>query len=167
MDAVHVHMTNTSNLPVEALENEYPLQVDEYALVIDCGGAGTYCGGMGIARQIRALAPNTIFSVRSDSHTVGVPTGVLGGSNGRRARLVRNVGTASEQTLYSKVARVEMRPGDVVRIETPGGGGYGPPEQRALYAIARDLRDGRMSRAAAVEAYGTALVERAVKLDGS
>ena len=79
MDAVHVHMTNTSNLPAEALENEYPLLVDEYALVEDSGGAGKQRGGLGIARQIRAIVPGTIFSVRSDSHTVGVPSGVFGG----------------------------------------------------------------------------------------
>jgi N-methylhydantoinase B len=127
MDAVHVHMTNTSNLPVEALENEYPLHVDEYALVQDSGGAGEHRGGLGIARQIRAIEPHTIFSVRSDSHTVGVPTGVFGGREGRRARLIQNYGTPGEKALYSKVARIELVPGVSMRIESPGGGGYGPP----------------------------------------
>jgi N-methylhydantoinase B len=163
MDAVHVHMTNTSNLPVEALENEYPLHVDEYALVQDSGGAGEHRGGMGIARQIRALAPNTIFSVRSDSHTVGVPTGVFGGLAGRRAKLIQNPGTPGEKTLYSKVARIEMAPGDAMRIETPGGGGYGPPERRTLGALARDLRDGRTSRLAAERDYGVARVAAALE----
>jgi N-methylhydantoinase B len=164
MDAVHVHMTNTSNLPVEALENEYPLQVDEYALVVDSGGAGTHCGGMGIARQIRTLAPNTIFSVRSDSHTVGIPTGVLGGLDGRRARLLQNPGTPAAKELYSKVARIELQPGDVMRIETPGGGGYGPPARRSVRSLASDLADGRTTRAAAIEAFGLGLVERALAL---
>jgi len=154
MHAVHVHMTNTSNLPVEALENEYPLQVDEYALVPDSGGAGRTCGGMGIARQIRALAPHTIFSVRSDSHTVGIPTGVFGGGDGRRAKLIRNFGTPCAQELYSKVARIEMEPGDSMRIETPGGGGYGTPAQRSLDALAQDLQDARISTAFARAAYG-------------
>jgi len=167
MDAVHVHMTNTSNLPVEALENEYPLQVDEYALVLDSGGPGRHRGGMGIARQIRALVPNTVFSVRSDSHTVGVPTGVLGGLDGRRARLIQNYGTPQAKELYSKVARIEMTPGDSMRIETPGGGGYGPPEGRDLQALARDLRDGRVSRAAAEAAYGAARVAAAYALESS
>src|SRR5688500_9522455 len=79
MDAVHVHMTNTSNLPIEALENEYPLIVDEYALVEDSGGAGRTRGGCGIARQIRAVVAGTIFSVRSDSHPAGVASGGVGG----------------------------------------------------------------------------------------
>jgi len=162
MDAVHVHMTNTSNLPVEALENEYPLRVDEYALVEDSGGAGRHRGGMGIARQISALVPGTIFSVRSDSHTVGVATGVFGGKDGRRARLIQNHGRSEAKLLYSKVARVEMTPGDSMRIETPGGAGYGRPGERMLAEIAQDLRDGRISRAAAEADYGAERVRAAL-----
>jgi N-methylhydantoinase B len=162
MDAVHVHMTNTSNLPVEALENEYPLRVDEYALVEDSGGAGHHRGGMGIARQISALVPGTIFSVRSDSHTVGIPNGVFGGKDGRRARLIQNHGSVDAKALYSKVARVEMAPGDSMRIETPGGAGYGDPRERRIEDIARDLRDGRISRAAAEADYGADRVEAAL-----
>jgi N-methylhydantoinase B len=165
MDAVHVHMTNTSNLPVEALENEYPLQVDEYAVVAGSGGAGRHCGGMGIARQIRALVPNTVFSVRSDSHTVGIPTGVFGGEPGARARLIQNFGTPQAQVLYSKVARIEMAPGDSMRIETPGGGGYGPPAERSLQALACDLQDGRITREHAEAAYGAERVAAALAIE--
>lgn len=154
MDAVHVHMTNTSNLPAEALENEYPLMVDEYALVDDSGGAGRMRGGLGLARQIRAIVPGTIFSVRSDSHTVGVASGVFGGGDGRRAKLIRNHGQPDQEELYSKVARVEMKVGDSMRIETPGGGGYGAPAERSPDALADDIASGRVSRAAAAQDYG-------------
>src|SRR5205085_7754004 len=130
MNGVHVHMTNTSNLPAEALENEYPLLLEEYGLVEDSGGAGRTRGGLGIARQIRALVAGTVFSARSDSHTVGVAEGVLGGAEGRRARLVRNPGRPDEEVLFSKVARLELAPGDSIRIETPGAGGCGPPAER-------------------------------------
>ncbi len=164
MDAVHVHMTNTSNLPAEALENEYPLLVDEYALVEDSGGAGKQRGGLGIARQIRAIVPGTIFSVRSDSHTVGVPSGVFGGKDGRRARLVRNPGRPDEEVLYSKVARVEMKVGDAMRIETPGAGGYGLPAERTMEALAADLKSGKVSRAAAERDYGKDKVAAALAL---
>ena len=163
MDAVHVHMTNTSNLPAEALENEYPLMVEEYALVEDSGGAGRMRGGLGIARQIRALVPGTIFSVRSDSHTVGVPSGVFGGGDGRRAKLIRNHGTAKAEELYSKVARIEMQVGESMRIETPGGAGYGVPAERAPEALAADLRNGRVSPAAAERDYGADKVGRALR----
>ena len=164
MDAVHVHMTNTSNLPAEALENEYPLLVDEYALVEDSGGAGRQRGGLGIARQIRAVVPGTIFSVRSDSHTVGVPSGVFDGRDGRRARLVRNPGRADEEELFSKVARIEMKVGDAMRIETPGAGGYGPPAERTVEALAADLKSGKVSRAAAERDYGKEKVAAALAL---
>ncbi len=162
MDAVHVHLTNTSNLPAEALENEYPLVVDEYALIADSGGAGRFRGGLGLARQIRATVPGTIFSVRSDSHTVGVPSGVFGGSDGRRAKLIRNYGGADAEELFSKVARVEMNVGDSMRIETPGAGGYGDPAERTVEAIAADLRDGKVSRAAAECDYGAERVRKAL-----
>lgn len=153
MDGIHVHMTNTSNLPVEALENEYPLRVDEYALIPDSGGAGRTRGGLGIAKQIRALVPGIVFSARSDSHTVGVPAGVDGGLDGRQARLVRNPGTPQAQALFSKTANIELAPGESVRIETPGGGGYGPPSERERELLARDIADGSVSAEAARALY--------------
>ncbi|GAB1576831.1 hydantoinase B/oxoprolinase family protein [Bordetella petrii] len=153
-DGVHVHMTNTSNLPVEALENEYPLLMDEYALIADSGGAGRTRGGLAIAKQIRARADGIVFSARSDSHTVGVAAGVAGGGDGRRARLLRNPGTSQEQELFSKTANIALAGGESVRIETPGGGGYGPPSERPRARIEQDLRDGKVSGAQAASAYG-------------
>ena len=147
-------MTNTSNLPVEALENEYPLLMDEYALIPDSGGAGRTRGGLAIAKQIRAAGPGIVFSARSDSHTVGVAAGVDGGGDGRRARLIRNFGTPQEEVLFSKTANIALAPGESVRIETPGGGGYGPPSERPLARIERDLADGKVSAQAARAAYG-------------
>ncbi|OZI66433.1 hydantoinase B/oxoprolinase family protein [Bordetella genomosp. 11] len=154
MDAIHVHMTNTSNLPVEALENEYPLLMDEYAMIADSGGAGRTRGGLAIAKQIRALVPGIVFSARSDSHTVGVATGVDGGLDGRRARLVRNPRTPNEEELFSKTANIVLDADESVRIETPGGGGYGRPAQRAPERLRRDLLDGKISEGAARDVYG-------------
>jgi len=154
MDGVHVHMTNTSNLPVEALENEYPLLMDEYALIPDSGGAGRTRGGMGIAKQIRALAPGIVFSSRSDSHVVGVPEGVAGGHNGRRARLLRNFGESGETAMFSKTANIELAVGESVRMETPGGGGCGAPMERTAASLQDDILDGKVSQAAARRDYG-------------
>ncbi|MGZ8212223.1 MAG: hydantoinase B/oxoprolinase family protein, partial [Burkholderiales bacterium] len=165
MDAVHVHMTNTSNLPAEALEIEYPLLVDEYALVEDSGGAGEHRGGLGIARQISATVSGTIYSVRSDSHTVGVPSGVFGGLDGRRARLVKNPGRPDEEVLPSKVPRLELNAGDAMRIETPGGAGYGPPARRVVQDLAEDLKSGRVSRVATERDYGPDKVAAALALN--
>jgi N-methylhydantoinase B len=159
MNGIHVHITNTSNLPAEALENEYPLLVEEYALVEDSGGAGRTRGGLGIAREIRALVAGTVFSARSDSHTVGIAEGVLGGHAGRRARLVRNAGRPDEEVLFSKVARLELQAGDSIRIETAGAGGYGSPAERPAGSLLRDIRDGYVSLDQARACYGKQRVD--------
>jgi N-methylhydantoinase B len=144
MEAIHVHLTNTSNLPAEALENEYSLLVDEYALVPDSGGAGRHRGGLGIARQIRAMRDGVVFSVRSDGHVLGAP-GLAGGRPGGTARLLRNFGTDRQEELSSKTASIELATGETIRIETPGGGGLGDPAERDQAALAADLRGGKLS----------------------
>ncbi|WP_142846742.1 hydantoinase B/oxoprolinase family protein [Telmatospirillum sp. J64-1] len=141
MNAVHVHVTNTSNLPVEALENEYPLMVDEYALVERSGGAGERRGGLGLARQVTALQDGTIFSARSDGHKHPA-TGVAGGKEGATARLYRNYGLADQEPLSSKVTLLTLNKGDNIRIETPGAGGFGDPKRRPAEAVQADLEDG-------------------------
>ncbi len=159
MDGVQVHVTNTSNLPAEALETEYRLRVDAYELVDDSAGAGTFRGGLGIARQIRALEDGVVFSARSDGHVNRAP-GLRGGLPGRRARLVLNPGRPDERELDSKTSNLLMRNGDAVRLETPGGGGLGEPGRRADAAILADLLGGKTSRAAADAAYGADRVAR-------
>lgn len=162
MDAVHVHLTNTSNLPAEALEHEYPLMVDEYALVPNSCGAGTHRGGVGIARQIRALQDGVIFSIRSDSHIIAAP-GVFEGSEGGTAKLFRNADGPDREALSSKVSHVEMKAGDSMRLETAGGGGYGSPSNRPAGALADDLRDEVISREKAEQDYGAAQVRHALQ----
>ncbi|MBE9607376.1 hydantoinase B/oxoprolinase family protein [Acetobacteraceae bacterium H6797] len=161
MDGVHVHVTNTSNLPAEALENEYALLVDEYALVNGSGGAGTHRGGLGIARQIRATRDGVIFSARSDGHILGAP-GLEGGLEGGKAHLILDPGTNSAQELSSKAANIVLKAGQSVRLETPGGGGYGKPQGRDPKALARDIADGKLTRAEAERDYGPELVAKAL-----
>ncbi|MEX2615043.1 MAG: hydantoinase B/oxoprolinase family protein [Alphaproteobacteria bacterium] len=163
MDAVHVHMTNTSNLPAEALEHEYPLLVDEYGLVPDSAGAGKHRGGVGIARQIRALQDGIIFSIRSDSHVIAAP-GVFGGRDGGTADLIQNAGRPDARQRSSKSTHIELKAGESMRLETAGGGGYGAPGTRDAGALARDIRDGIISREKAEEDYGGTLVEQATSL---
>jgi N-methylhydantoinase B len=164
-DGVQVHLTNTSNLPAEALENEYDLLVDEYALVEGSGGAGRTRGGAGIARQIRSTANGVIFSVRSDGHVNG-PEGVAGGLPGLPARLLQNPGTEREKILHSKATGVVLDRGESVRLETAGAGGYGPPAERPLTALAADLEDGMIGPEMARQAYGADRVEAAIGLAG-
>jgi N-methylhydantoinase B len=153
MDGAHVHVTNTLNMPTEALENEFPLLVEEYGLATDSAGAGRHRGGLGIVREVRALRDDTIVSARSDSHKQGA-MGAEGGGEGGRGRMLRNPGTPNEEALSSKVVHMVLAAGETFRIETPGGAGLGSADERPLDALAADLRDGIISVAAAERTYG-------------
>ncbi|ACD20838.1 hydantoinase B/oxoprolinase family protein [Paraburkholderia phytofirmans] len=166
MDGVHVHITNTLNMPTEALEHEFPLVVEGYGYVEDSAGSGKCRGGMGIVRQVRALKENTVVSVRSDSHKIGA-AGVNGGGEGGKGRVTRNFGTDRAETLASKVAGIVLKAGETIRIETPGGGGYGHPEERPIEALAADLRDGILSREFAEQQYGAERVTEAISYSKS
>ncbi|MBI1774110.1 MAG: hydantoinase B/oxoprolinase family protein [Proteobacteria bacterium] len=148
LDGVHVHMTNTSNLPVEALEVEYPLTVLRYELVDGSGGPGRFRGGMGIRRVYRA---EDRCRVRADgSRLLSAPWGLEGGLEGGRGAFKTGPGV-------SAFAHGEgpLEPGQTIEIVTPGAGGYGPPATRAREEVARDLREQRISPQVARTVYGT------------
>jgi N-methylhydantoinase B len=153
IDAVQVHMTNTSNLPVEALEAEYPLRVERYELVSDSGGAGTYRGGLGIRRVYRVLAEGTRFRSKGDRARFA-PWGLAGGGPGGRAAFVVNPGLPSERVLSTKAFNEPLQPGDLLEVRSPGAGGCGDPRQRDPDAVRRDVQAGKVSPAAAVAQYG-------------
>ncbi|QHE87798.1 hydantoinase B/oxoprolinase family protein [Hydrogenophaga sp. BPS33] len=153
MDAIHVHVTNSLNLPSEVLENEFPLHVELYGLAEDSAGAGRHRGGLGIVREVRVLRGDTVMSSRSDSHFRGAE-GAEGGGEGGRGLLLLNAGLPHEQKLASKVSQVVLARGDTVRIQTPGGAGFGDPAERPIEALADDLQDGVMSMAVAEKLYG-------------
>ena len=136
LDGVHVHMTNTSNLPVEALEGEYPLTLIRYELVDGSGGAGRQRGGMGLRRVYRADAP---CRLRLDGARLqSAPWGLEGGGAGGKGRFEFSPGTPPFVH-----GNGELRPGDIVTIVTPGAGGYGDPAARDPHAHARDLAERR------------------------
>jgi len=149
MDGVHVHMTNTSNLPLESLETEYPLTLIAYELVDGSGGAGRFRGGMGLRRVYRAEADCrvSVGGSRFISQPWGLEGGLPGGCGsfcviGEPDRLVNGAG--------------DLYKGDALEIITPGAGGYGAPDLRSADALAADLRDGRISAEAARAIYGEA-----------
>ncbi len=153
LDGVQVHITNTSNLPVECLELEYPLLVEEYALVDGSGGAGTFRGGLGIRRTIQVLDHDAQFLGTLERAEIP-PWGLHGGGPGGCGALIVNPGTVAEQRLPSKVWSHSLKPGDRVQIITPGAGGWGPPSERDGDALRRDLADGKVSRGQARRNYG-------------
>lgn len=118
MSGVHTHMTNSLNTPAEALEYAYPLRVCEYRLRSGSGGEGKQRGGDGVVREIETLVPARM-SLLADRRKRG-PYGLQGGMNGE-------VGTNRiNGREFAAKSSHQLNAGDRIRIETPGGGGYGP-----------------------------------------
>ena len=143
LDAVQVHMINTSNLPVEALEMEYPLMVEKYALSENSGGAGKYRGGMGIVRTIRILeeSGDSMLISASTERSVSRPWGLEGGQEGGNAsiKIYRDGKLISENP---KPRNVALKTGDIIEMVTAGAGGYGPVSERDPELLRRELREG-------------------------
>lgn len=125
LQGVHTHMSNTRNTPVEALEQALPVRIREYALRSGSGGAGQFAGGDGLVREYEMLVPTraTLLTERRASR----PYGAQGGGPGAAGRNTLIRADGSEEALPGK-ARLDLAPGDRLRIETPGGGGYGRAE---------------------------------------
>ena len=120
IDAIHTHMTNTMNTPIETIETNYPMQVATYAIRRGTGGAGKFRGGDGVIRALRLLADAEV-TILSERRTRGA-YGLQGGEAGQPGSNVL-ISDGEEHPLPSKVS-VSTREGDVIRIETPGGGGF-------------------------------------------
>ncbi len=120
---VHVAMSNTLNTPIEALERELPLRVTEYAMRRGSGGAGKHRGGEGVVREIEALEDMT-FSLIGERRR-HAPAGANGGEAGERGQDTLIAGGEPPRGLPAKVTG-RLQAGERLRIETPGGGGYGP-----------------------------------------
>jgi N-methylhydantoinase B/oxoprolinase/acetone carboxylase alpha subunit len=124
LSGVHTHMTNSRNTPIEALENYLPVRIRKYALRKGSGGAGKRKGGDGIIREYEFTVPTqvTVISDRRRSN----PYGMRGGNPGRKGKNILYT-RGKRKTLDSKI-NIMVDSGDVLRIETPGGGGYGRNE---------------------------------------
>ena len=122
LDGVQVHMTNTLNTPVEALEIAFPFRIERYGLRRGSGGSGRHRGGDGIVREYLILAPATI-TMQSERRFVA-PWGLAGGAPGACGRNILVHAGGHEEELPSKFTR-RFAPGERLRIETPGGGGWG------------------------------------------
>jgi len=127
---IQTHMTNTRNTPIEALEREFPLRIGSYAIRTGSGGEGKHRGGDGIVREYEILAPARL-TILSHHRTFG-PPGAFGGGPGLPGRntLIRN----GVETILPARAMIDLVPGDILRIETPGGGAYSArdPQRAAL-----------------------------------
>jgi N-methylhydantoinase B len=136
VSGIHTHMTNSLNTPVEALEYFYPFRVRRYAYRKGSGGTGRFRGGDGLVREVELLTESQV-TVLADRRRFA-PYGLAGGQSGAcgRTSVIRAAGSREE--LPGK-CNFRAQPGDVVRIETPGGGGWGlgipPRRDRAPTAL--------------------------------
>ncbi|MBP7564543.1 MAG: hydantoinase B/oxoprolinase family protein [Burkholderiaceae bacterium] len=124
VDAVRVHASGSANLPVEALEHAYPFLIEQYALRRDSGGTGRHAGGRGVVRDYRVMGETAVLSLSSERQNVPAE-GLAGGGAGAPGEFILNPGTAGERRLPSAAAEIQLVRGDVLRVCTPGGGGYG------------------------------------------
>ena len=143
LDAVHVHMTNTSNLPVEALEMEYPLMVEKYALSENSCGAGKYRGGLGIIRTIKITSDSsdTMLVSASTERSKIRPWGLAGGKSGGNAsiKIYRDNETILDNP---KPRNIQLKENDVIEMITAGAGGYGDVSMRDKSILEKELREG-------------------------
>ena len=147
---------NMSNMPIETLEQRYPVRMEEYSFRDDSCGPGRYRGGLGLVRQYRLLADEAILQLRSDRY-VNPPYGLGGGGPAAPGRNVFNPQSEHED-LPSKVTRT-VYTGDVLRHEQPGGGGYGDPLSRPVEEVAADVLDQKISASFAEEHFGVVFAE--------
>jgi N-methylhydantoinase B len=124
VSGVHTHMTNSLNTPAEALENAYPMRLRRYSLRAASGGRGLQTGGDGIVREIEVLTDAQV-TLLADRRARG-PYGLAGGEAGARGRTTIVRGDGREEEIPGK-ASIRLQAGDRVRIESPGGGGWGEP----------------------------------------
>ena len=145
LSGIQVHMTNTSNLPVEALEREYPLTLLKYELVDGSGGVGAHRGGMGIRRVYR-VEEACRFGVDL-SRLTAQPWGLQGGASASGSALH----SGDDKGDFSRVT--DVVPGQILEVITPGGGGYGAPADRPLDEVKQDVKEQRLTEQQAKEAY--------------
>ena len=143
-DGVQVHLINTSNLPVEAIENEYPLLIESYGFVEDSGGAGTFRGGLGLRRVIRPVGHTMVFTGQGERF-LNHPPGVFGGEPGEVGRFFIQEADGSQTELQGKPGPTLITPDQAIGVETAGAGGYGDPSKRTSDALALDQISGKFS----------------------
>lgn len=152
-------ISNLANNPVETVEAEAGVQILRYGLRPDSGGAGKWRGGCGQEIVFRVLQDDTTVLARGMERLRFRPWGAAGGEPGVPTRLRLNAQTPQEREL-GKIDTLPVRAGDVITLQTPGGGGWGSPFERPVEAVLHDVRRGLVSLESARTHYGVAIGER-------
>jgi N-methylhydantoinase B len=154
---ITVNQSNARIAPIEIVEAEFPTRLLRFDLIPDSGGAGRNRGGLGLRREYLNLE-DARFSIRSMKHVIP-PRGCAAGLDGRTGDIVINPDSESAKRLPTRYADYPLRRGDVFRLDTPGGGGYGDPIGREPERVLADVREGYITGAAAERDYGVVVVE--------
>jgi N-methylhydantoinase B len=162
MDAVQAHFQNTENAPVEETEANYPVRILRYELIDDSEGAGRQRGGLGVRRDYTFPGHTPSFSILSDKAKYA-PWGLFGGSAARPAKYILNPDTDARE-LPSKIT-LPLQPGDVVSVQTPGGGGCEPAWLRPPNLVAADVALGKLSCQRAQQVYGVVVHPETFRVD--
>ncbi len=150
-DTIHV-VPDSRNLPTEFTESRFPFVVERLGLAVDSGGPGQFRGGLGYDKEIRMLRDASFMSIADRS--ILACWGVKGGRAGRPFQVTIDPGGPNERRMPGLVDGEPVRAGEVIRIRTTGGGGWGDPLDRDVGAVRCDMRDGKVSAAGAREDYG-------------
>ena len=145
-----------SNIPVEQAECEYPVRVEQYALLQDSGGAGKFRGGMGIVREWQLLEGEAHLAIRSDRRD-HLPYGLYGGKSASGS--INVLHHSEEQEVLPTMISTSLKANEVIYHRQAGGGGWGDPMERDPQAVASDVKNGRVSMGKAIEAYGVIMCE--------
>ena len=151
-----VYFVAQENNPAEYLDQLYPARLLRYAIHRDSGGPGRWRGGCGVVREIEWLGPDALLANRLDG-TIAAPWGVKGGMCGRSGGVTVNPGRPGERRLPPLGDNTLVRRGDVIRIETTGGGGWGHPHDREAERVLADVLGDFVSRTSARDDYGVVL----------
>jgi N-methylhydantoinase B len=150
-DTIHV-VPDSRNLPTEFSESRFPFVVERLGLAVDSGGAGRYRGGCGYEKHIRMLRDASFMSIADRS--ILACWGVRGGRAGRSFDVTIDPGGPAERTVDALADGEPVAAGEVIRIRTTGGGGWGDPFERPYEEVARDVAWGKVSVAGAAADYG-------------
>ncbi len=148
-DTIHV-VPDSRNIPVEFAEARWPFRVERLGLAVDSGGAGEFRGGLGYDKHLRMLRDASFMSIADRS--ILACWGVNGGKAGRPF-----IVTVDGEEMEGLVDDFPVHAGEIVRVRTTGGGGWGSPYDRAVASVAADVRDGKVSLEAARDDYGVVL----------
>lgn len=151
-----VYYVAQENYPVEFAEMEFGIRIEAFGVHLDSGGPGRWRGGCGIVRDVRVLVDEATLGVRMDNCRYPA-FGVNGGMSGSGGGFILNPGTPEERHLPTMSDGHKLKKGDLLRVITPGGGGWGCPLDRPAEDVLADVRDGFVSAVSALDTYGVVL----------